>query len=239
MAVYNPSKTNWLNPSIEYLFNEEIIEYDIKDAGFSLIKQYRLLPPEKIRELESRTTGVDRHVAVGIMQRDDPEFSNRLGDAFTKIREWFIKANNLSDGDILSVKKDAIYTIGKCKHCSLGQVLFREKHQYSSYIRLPDIRNLELYFGEEGIDVKGMGEIAVNRHRLYLLDFIRKYFIAIENQDASIRRKFIAFINNYKFDDLEEEYYVEFNNMSKDIDKVFNYQNLLIPLLKIVLREVN
>ena len=44
MAIYNPSQTTWLNPNIEYLFGDEIIDYDMKDAGFNLIKQYRLLP---------------------------------------------------------------------------------------------------------------------------------------------------------------------------------------------------
>ena len=49
---YNPSKTTWFNPDIEYLFNNEIIEYDMKDAGFNIIKQFKLLPDIKIKELE-------------------------------------------------------------------------------------------------------------------------------------------------------------------------------------------
>ena len=42
MTSYHPSKTTWLNPNIEYLFNEEIIEYDIHDAGFSIIQRVAL-----------------------------------------------------------------------------------------------------------------------------------------------------------------------------------------------------
>ena len=38
--IYQASKTTWLNPNIEYLFDSEIIEYDMSDAGFSLVKEF-------------------------------------------------------------------------------------------------------------------------------------------------------------------------------------------------------
>ena len=236
---YNPSKSTWLNPNIEYLFNDDIIEYDIHDAGFSLIQQYQLLPPEKIKELERIPRGIQRHIQVGVLQRDDKEFSKRLTDKFTEIRALFMMMNQLKDDSIISVKKDAIYTIGKVKRTTFGKVKFMEKNHYSSYIRFPDITNLELYYGENGIDVKGMGDAAVNRHRLYMLEFLRKSIKSIEEQDSSVKRKFMRFFNQYKFDELDEEFYIEFNNVSRDQNKLFNYANLLIPLLKIIMREVN
>lgn len=236
---YNPSKSTWLNPNIEYLFNDDIIEYDIHDAGFSLIQQYQLLPPEKIKELERIPRGIQRHIQVGVLQRDDKEFSKRLTDKFTEVRALFMMMNQLKDDSIISVKKDAIYTIGKVKRTTFGKVKFMEKNHYSSYIRFPDITNLELYYGENGIDVKGMGDAAVNRHRLYMLEFLRKTIKSIEEQDSSVKRKFMRFFNQYKFDELDEEFYIEFNNVSRDQNKLFNYANLLIPLLKIIMREVN
>lgn len=239
MMGYNPSKSTWLNPNIEYLFNDDIIEYDIHDAGFSLIQQYQLLPPEKIKELERIPRGIQRHIQVGVLQRDDKEFSKRLTDKFTEVRALFMMMNQLKDDSIISVKKDAIYTIGKVKRTTFGKVKFMEKNHYSSYIRFPDITNLELYYGENGIDVKGMGDAAVNRHRLYMLEFLRKTIKSIEEQDSSMKRKFMRFFNQYKFDELDEEFYIEFNNVSRDQNKLFNYANLLIPLLKIIMREVN
>ena len=239
MMGYNPSKSTWLNPNIEYLFNDDIIEYDIHDAGFSLIQQYQLLPPEKIKELERIPKGIQRHIQVGVLQRDDKEFSKRLTDKFTEVRALFMMMNQLKDDSIISVKKDAIYTIGKVKRTTFGKVKFMEKNHYSSYIRFPDISNLELYYGENGIDVKGMGDAAVNRHRLYMLEFLRKTIKSIEQQDSSVKRKFMRFFNQYKFDELDEEFYIEFNNVSCDQNKLFNYANLLIPLLKIIMREVN
>ena len=239
MMGYNPSKSTWLNPNIEYLFNDDIIEYDIHDAGFSLIQQYQLLPPEKIKELERIPRGIQRHIQVGVLQRDDIEFSKWLTDKFTEVRALFMMMNQLKDDSIISVKKDAIYTIGKVKRTTFGKVKFMEKNHYSSYIRFSDITNLELYYGENGIDVKGMGDAAVNRHRLYMLEFLRKLIKSIEEQDSSVKRKFMRFFNQYKFDELDEEFYIEFNNVSRDQNKLFNYANLLIPLLKIIMREVN
>ena len=37
-------RTLWKNPKIKFVNNTEIIEYDMKNAGFSLIKKYKLLP---------------------------------------------------------------------------------------------------------------------------------------------------------------------------------------------------
>ena len=100
---YNPSKSIWINPNIEYLFGNDIIEYDIRDAGFSIIKQYKLLPDEKIRELSMMQKGDERHIAIGKLQRDDKELSKRLLEKFTEVRTIFLSANNISDNDIISV----------------------------------------------------------------------------------------------------------------------------------------
>ena len=41
-ALY--TKTNYLNKNIDYLLNTDIREYDLKSAGLSLIKYFKLLP---------------------------------------------------------------------------------------------------------------------------------------------------------------------------------------------------
>lgn len=131
---YNPSKQLWLNPNIEYLFDDEIIEYDMRDAGFSLVKQYRLLPDETIRELTKLGKGEERHIAIGKLQGADKEFSKALSDKFTEIRKIFIAQNELNDDDIVSVKKDAIFTIGKCSKLRFGSLIFTPKNTYTSYL---------------------------------------------------------------------------------------------------------
>ena len=235
---YDPYKSVWLNPNIEYLFNDEIIEYDIQDAGFSLIKQYKLLPDEKIKELILLGKGKERHIAVGLLQRDDKEFTKRLMDKFAEIRKIFLAVNNLTDENIISVKKDAIFATKYCPKTKFNDIIFAEKHHYTSYIRFPNINNLELYYSTKGIDVKGMNDHAVNRHRLYMMEFIRKYINMIESKNSRVRRYVMDFIMQYKSLELDEAYYLEFNNISKELNPLFNFQNIIIPMAQIILKEI-
>lgn len=235
--IYNPEKNSFLNPNINYLFDEEIIEYDMKDAGFNLIKQFNLLPPDKIRELEQLDKGMKRHVIIGKMQGQDKEFSKSLADKFAHMRRLFIQFNGLNDNTILSVKKDAIYTIGKCDRLVFGDIKFVEKNMYTSYIRFPNIHNMELYYNGS-IDVKGMGDSAVNRHRLYMMEFLKRVFNYMETKNSRIKRFMIDFIDRYKSGELDEVYYLEFNNLSSNINPIYNYQNIIIPIMQIVRREV-
>lgn len=235
---YNPSKSTWVNPNIEYLFNDEIIEYDIQDAGFSLIKQYRLLPDSKIRELSLLSKGFERHKAIGMMQRDDKELSRRLSDKFSEVRTVFISSNKIDDNDIISVKKDAIYTIGTQSRLKFGNIIFIPKNRYSSYIRFTDIQNLEIYYSEEGMDIKGIGESGINRHRLYMMDFLRNIISLIELNSPRAKRYIFDFIKRYKTEELDNAYYLEFNNMSRNLDPLFNFQKIIVPIVSIIIKEM-
>lgn len=234
---YNPSKSTWLNPDIEYLFNNEIIEYDIRDAGFSLIKQFKLLPDDKIRELTSLDKGFERHRAIGMLQRNNSELSKSLSDKFTEIRTIFLGANKLSDNNIISVKKDAIYTIGPCSKLKFGSIVFIAKNNYTSYIRFPNVNNIEIYYSSGTMDVKGIGDVSLNKHRLYMMEFLRHTISMLELKDIRIKRWITNFIGDYKSGDLDE-FYLEFNNLSKDINPIYNYQNIIVPMVQIILREM-
>ena len=236
--AYNPEKTTWLNPNIEYLFNDEIIEYDMRDAGFSLIKQFKLLPPEKIRELERLDKGLERHYKVGMIQRDDKEFSKALSNKFAEVRAIFIQYNKLSDSHIVSVKKDAFFTTAECSRLKFGQVEFAVKHRYTSYIRFPNIQNIEIYYSSTGVDIKGMSENSVNKHRLYMIEFLRNVIEMLETHNSRIKRYLNEFIDEYKSGALEEPFYLEFNNNSSNINPLFNYQNVIVPIVQITLGEM-
>ena len=235
---YKSSMSTWLNPDIEYLFNVDLYEWDCMDAGFSIIQQFHLLDDDTIRSLQSLEK-LPRHIEVGKMQGRDKEFSKRFMEKFAEVRNVFITTNDLSDNDIVSVKRDAIFTTKNCKRVNFGKVRFRAKNTYSSYIRFPEIRNLEFYYAEERFDIKGMGEVSIDRHRLYMIEFLRTMVRYIENQDRSAGRRFlINFIEQYKSSALDEEYYIEFNNMSKEINPLFNYQNVIVPIVELVEKEL-
>ena len=235
---YKSTMSTYLNPDIEYLFNVDLMEYDCQDAGFSIIKQFNLLDDSTIRQLEGMDK-MERHIQVGKLQGSDKEFSKRFMNKFAEVRNLFITMNDLTDNDIISVKRDAIFTTKECKRTNFGKVKFRIKNQYSSYLRFPENRNLEIYYADDKIDIKGMGDMAIDRHRIYLIEFIRTLINYIEEQNASAgHRFFMNFIKKYKSSELEEEYYIEFNNVSRKIDPMFNFKELLIPLAEIMMKEL-
>lgn len=61
----------------------------------------------------------------------------------------------------------------------------------------------------------------------------------IESKDRQTKRFLMRFIDQYKTRELDDGYYLEFNNLSRDINPVFNYQNVLIPLVQIVMKEID
>lgn len=236
---YDPQKSIWFNDDIQYLFNQEIIEYDLKDAGFSLIKQFHILSNDEINRLSKLPKGFERHKEIGLMQRNNKELSKKLSDKFSEIRKIFIYSNNITDDNIISVKKDAFFIIGNIDKTKFGELEFRKKNIYNNYIRFPNIQNLEIYHSEGNMDIKGMSDISINKHRLYMLDFLNNIIHGIENNSPRIKRYMINFISEYKLGNLEEAYYLEFNNKSKDINPVFNLQNIIIPLIQIIMKEVS
>jgi hypothetical protein len=237
MKPYNPRTMTWMNPSIEYLFNKDIIEYDMKDASLNIIKQYSLLDGETIRNI-SNMEKMKRYITLGKMQRDNKDFSIALQNKFAELRESFLNANKLTNNNIISVKNDAIYTIDSVSHTKFGSIEFIQKNKYTSYIRFTDNSNIELYYNIDGIDIKGMGDSAINRHRIYMLSFIKKVIGYLEEKSISVKRYLKNFIDDYKNDRLDEEFYLEFNNLSKDFNKVFNYQKLIIPIVQITIKEI-
>ena len=236
--AYDPKQTTWFNPNIEYLFDDDIIEYDIQDAGFSLIKEFKLLPDEKINELARLDKGLSRHIEVGKLQRDDKQFSQRLSNAFEEARRHFINTNKIADDSIVSVKKDAIFTTANARRTNFGHVHFATKHRYTSYLRFSNIHNIEIYYSNTNVDYKQINDHCINRHRLYTVSFLEGFIKRMESMDKhSVQSYLMNYLMKYKAMELDEEHYLEFNNKSTDINPSFNFVNVLVPLVQLVIKE--
>lgn len=234
--MYHASKSTWYNPAVEYIFNREIIEYDMKDAGISIIQHFKLLDEDVISELLTMEK-TERHINIGKLRGKDRELSKILNDKFSEMRSIFISENNLTDDKIICVKNDAIYTIGSQSRLQFGKVEFIKKNIYSSYVRFVDNMNIEVFYGRS-MDIKGIGEVNLDKHRLYMLMFIGKIVSYLEGKNASLKRYLRSFVDQYKQKELDDGYYIEFNNMSSIINPMYNYQKVLIPLIQISLKEV-
>ena len=250
--LYN--RTMYLNKNIEYLFGHSIVEYDMKSAGFSIIKKYKLLDEATIEALENLPKHV-RHVAIGKLDRDNEVVKEGLKHGFRESRKLLFEANNLEDDDVLSIKKDAIFVIGKeLTNLEFGEVRFDKKNVYDSYIYL---NKYEFYMNSDHCDCKGIRDELVDLHRKYMLDLFREF---ADRMRFSDRKKQLDFIKEvavgYRNRELANGYYRELNNYSifrplkpftilgkevgiteyeedlKHIDIHYNYMNYIVPMYK-------
>ena len=244
-------RTTYLNKDIDYLFNIDIREYDLKDAGFSIIKQYGLLPADKIDYL-SKMDKTNRKIEIGMLRKYNKTFSDNLSKGFIEARKTFFSANDLTDDDILSVKNDAIFVIKK--HCQgqFGELDFRIKNKYLGYLYL---NRIEFYYSalNDTVDIKGIDNDLVELHKEYMIDFFKDLFSMKIYSERKVFVKFLTdFIKAYRRLDLELGYYRELSQESfysiyldgeksliKDIDSdegldiTYNYFKYLVPIASI------
>lgn len=208
------------NINIPYLISNEIIEYDISSAGYNISKYYKLLDDSTLDRL-GRMEKKHRHIQIGLLCRDNPEYNEKLKQAFVNIRKEFFIANNIVDDDVLSIKKDAIFLLKGVNNTTFGNVEFVEKNIYTSYYY---INKKEFYSSMNKLDVKGISDENLEPHREYLLDFMHSIFKMAETTDSKyVIKELSAFIDAYKSRQLDTEYYRELND-----DGLFRLHNTYI-----------
>lgn len=243
-------KDQYTNPNIFYLFNREIIEYDMKRAGLNLAKHFNLLPAKTIDDLFELPKDV-ADIKLGIIQKNDKDFAEKLKLAFQSIRATFFEINDIEESDVIAIKKDAIFLLKRCKYEKIGEYIhFRIKNEYTSYIHL---ERIELYYNPTNLHVKGINDNLLPLHENYILSFLKKFFFKMETDEPSTTIQFMRrFIDRYKSHELESGFYREFNSKSmyktvhgdrvsdwdddnSFLDISYNFYNVLIKLIKIPL----
>lgn len=245
---------SFINPNIPFVFNKEITEYDMKEAGFSLTKEFQLLDKDTIKKLEKYPKD-QRKIRLGVIQREDEKYRENLKNAFKDARKVFFEINEIEDSDIISIKKDAILTMKRCKTTKLGEFIeFRPKHFYTSYIQLD--KKLEFYYSPNELDVKGISDEMLDYHKEYMIKFIKQFFKKMETEeDVDVIEFTRRFIDKYKRRELEVGYYRSFDHngyfivptepdkiytdywedQKEDLDISYNFQNILLKLIRIPL----
>lgn len=98
----------------------------------------------------------ERNVVIGKMLKKDKNMVTALEDGFIEARYNFLSNNNIDASDVLSIKRDAIFLIGKytVDESISEYVKIRPKGSYTCYINL---LNREHYFNtdDDTFEVKG------------------------------------------------------------------------------------
>lgn len=246
-------KHNYLDKNINFLCSQEIYEYDLKSAGFNILKYFKLVDDVRIHDLEL-SSKKQRQIKIGLLTRNDKELMKALNEGFENARKLFFEANNIKNEDILAIKKDAIFTLKPCVNVEFDNLFFDIKNYYSSYFY---INKMEFYYNSKrGIDMKGIGD-KQQLHKEYMLDFIAYFAKLMETSKREIVIKFLKeFIRYYKNKNLDIGYYRELNTLSaykstitmldetlyfnqaldyEQLDISYNYLNYIIPIMQLLI----
>ena len=236
------------NRDYPFIYNNEIIEWDIKSANTSLMSYYNLQPDKVIQKLASMTKS-QREISVGKLMKKDKEFAKKLEESFNKIIQEFMDANQLSWDDIVSIKKDAVFVKNhKINHSEFGAVHFIPKNQYKHVLLLP---KYEIYISDSVTDVKGIPDEKLPLHENGMLDFIRTTMESASEMNR-LQSFFKEYVTAYKRKELEFDAYREFNSdsffriggdypmladsMIEDdvefLDISYNYINVIMPTIQ-------
>ena len=128
------TKSLWTDPA-DFIISD-IYEYDMKRGGLSVIKEYSLLPQDEIEKLEKEEKKTAT-INIGKLHNKHTGLASKMNEGFMKARLLFGELNELQDSDIISIKKDAIFTR---KYCDIQQItdniLFREENAYDAFVRI-------------------------------------------------------------------------------------------------------
>ncbi len=203
-------KMIWLNDQIQYVFREHIVEYDMVAASLSISKRYHLLDDDVIQQMQLMSKD-QRTRKVGMIQRDNKEFSEKLLKGIREIRRKFIEINGLSENDILSLHSDAmVFTMKKPVISEIEGVKFLKKGEWSSYIRYD---NIEMYYADQYITFKNIPKEMLYQHTMGLTKHITKVFDMLEDYDEDVLKYISKFQSLYLKDKLPEQYYVPFGKV--------------------------
>ena len=225
-------KLMWFNDNIQYMFHQNIVEYDMNAASVSISERFHLLDDDTIQQLkllpkEKRTR------KIGLIQRDDKEFSQQLLSGILETRRKFIETNNLNERSILSLHSDAILFSSKKKIITdIDGIGFGHRNTWSGYIRY---KNMEMFYSDGYITYKGVPKDMIQQHTLGINRYLCNVFDKIENYDTSILSYISKFQKQYLQDKLPEYFYIPFGrNGTYKMDNL----ELFAFIVNIVLTEV-
>lgn len=252
------SKTLFINPSIEYILDGRIREYDISKANINILYYKGILNRKKYEEMLTYDR-MKRQVTVGLMQRDNPEVAKQLKEGIIEAKELFFRYNDIQEYEVLNIRNDAIFLINKIPTITkFGNIEFLNKNSYSSYYRL--YNSIEIFFDYDIItkktifDVKGMSDSKLELHDGFFKEFLEVLFYTSLNCDVLATIKLLkSFYYDYTQMVLPEFFYRTFNNKSifiiggneykyligdcKSMLDITHNLNILIQLYKIYTTE--
>lgn len=197
------------------IINRIIREYDMSKANINILLYKGLITQDQFDKYYN-IPKINREISIGNLQRDNPKINQGLKEGFVEARKMLFESNNLNESNVVAVKKDAVFTLDKyLENNKFQNLVFLNKNTYSSFLK---VNKLELYYSKftDSIDIKGMGELSIIKHKSFMIDFLCYLFNILET--TSLNNVIVIlkeFLQSYRNGELELGYYREFNNRSE------------------------
>lgn len=205
-------KTVWMDKSIS-IYVGELIEYDMREGGFSIIQNEKLLPEAMINKLLSMTKQ-ERHEFIGKLayNKEFKHIPKLVTEKFKPYRIKFGELNDLKDEDIFYIRKDAICCKRYCYNTKINDFIeFREKKIYNSYMRIEPQYNddgsnikphpIEFYWNatDNSLDISGIKDPHLDLHKYGMVVIITTFMSYLYSMDYDEALRYIVNVmNSYK-----------------------------------------
>lgn len=222
----------WTNDNIQYLFHGNIMEYDMVSASINISRRFNLLDDALINQL-NLLPKKERTRRVGLIQRDDKDYSDKLLKGILNIRKTFLEQNNLSESNVVALHSDAVFFNSKNVINPIADgVEFKQKGQWTAYMRF---KNIEMLYNNGCVTFKNINKDMLNLHTLGIVQYVTKIFNMIEEYDEDIFRYISKFQSQYLKNKLPDYYYIPFCKPAESY-KTYNLQ-LFAFIANVVLQE--
>ena len=231
-------KMMWFNENIPYIFHAHIVEWDMSKASLSVCEKFNLLDSDEINRLNSLPK-LEREKAMGMHQRGNKEFSNRLLEGIREVRRKFLEINGLDESNVLSLHNDAVIFNSRKEIVSeIDGIKFHHDNTWDAYIRYG---RAEIFYkvdelGNGSLDFKNVGKDKVQEHTFGLNRYMIKVIGGIEAYDRNILKYMRKFQQKYIQDELPEYYYSAFARIGDFKTTNFEFFALMAD---IVVREMS
>ena len=200
-------KLMWFNPNIQFMFHGNIVEYDMRAMSVSISEKYNLLDEETIKLLKLLPKD-QRTKRVGLIQRDDKIYSERLISCELETRRKFLEVNGLDETNVLSLHSDAcIFNSRKSIINNIEGIEFKHANTWTSYMKY---KGIEMFYSNGVLTYKGIPKEMLNQHTLGIHKYLCNVFDKVENYDYDILEFLSKFQRRYLQDKLPDFYYIPF-----------------------------
>lgn len=212
---------NYKTP-MRYFVNTYIREYDLSKANINALLYTGRITQEE-RDIYLAMDKMEREVKIGLWIKKDKSVYKDIQSGIIEAKRRLVRANDIEDLDVVSVKNDAMFIVGKeLKETEFPPFKFSMKNVYTMYIQLCD---LEVYYGDSvnpyhstvdtNIDVKGISDELILLHQGGMLDLICDTCYKLQREDIRDIMRWIELIyQSYIRRELPKEYYRSFDSFS-------------------------